>query len=187
MIQKPDNYRFGELLARPPEELTVDETARALRIPITTLGHTLRVRTAGLPMAPAQARVLSQLSAGDALTVSVLAQSQELAVSSMTEVVGRLAEAGLVTKTVAAEDRREVRVAITEEGRRRLSTVVEARTSLLVDRLESLSSPEQERLAAALPALWKLAELDPEIWPRLAAKPYRQPRGNANGVEGAHG
>jgi DNA-binding MarR family transcriptional regulator len=176
MIRIRELLRFGEVLARPPAELTINETAQALRIPVTTLGQWLRAGTHGLPIAPAQARVLSQLSVGDALTVSALAQSQELAVSSMTEVVGRLADGGLVTKAPAADDRREVRVSITQKGRRRLAEALEERTAMLEERLETLTAQERERLAAALPALWKVADLNPDIWPRIPVKPRKQRR-----------
>ncbi|KAA9164448.1 MarR family transcriptional regulator [Amycolatopsis acidicola] len=168
----PKLIRFGRLLAKAPAELTLHETAQALRIPVTTIGDWLRAGTRTQALAPAQAKVLSQLSLGDSLTVSALAQAQDIATSSMTEVVARLVSAGLVTKTAAPEDRRVVRVSITRQGRQRLAQALEERTAMLEKRLADLSADEREKVAAALPALWKLAELSPDIWPRLPER-YR--------------
>jgi hypothetical protein len=38
-------------------------------------------------------------------------------------------------------------------------------------RLEALTEPDRLSIAAALPALWRLSELDPEIWPRIPERP----------------
>jgi DNA-binding MarR family transcriptional regulator len=166
-----ERLHFGRLLRQPPENLGVDEIAQALRIPVTTLGETLRRQSGKLTLSSSHARVLSQLSAGDSLTISNLSQSQQLAMSSMAEVVAKLAAAGLVTKTASSDDRREVRVSITKQGQRHLAAALEARTELLARRLTELSEQDRLSIAAALPALWRLSELDPEIWPRIADRP----------------
>jgi DNA-binding MarR family transcriptional regulator len=170
MVQNPPPIRFGDLLRRSPDELTTRELAQALRISVTTVGDSIRLRAGRLPVTTSQARVLSQLSAGDSLSITTLARSQELAVSSMTESVTRLVEAGLVRKEQSPDDRRESKVTITKEGRRRLHRALEARTADLVGRLDLLDEDERRNLAAALPALWRLADLDPEIWPRVREK-----------------
>jgi DNA-binding MarR family transcriptional regulator len=171
MARLPDPPPFGELLRRPPDSLTIAEAAQALRIPVTTLGDFLRRRPEGIPLTGTQGRALSQLSAGDSLTVSTLAQSQDLAVSSMTEVIVRLADSGFVRKAPSPDDRREVRVSITAAGRRHLANALQARTEVLIARLEQLTEAERTSLVAALPALWRLSELDPDIWPRIREKP----------------
>jgi DNA-binding MarR family transcriptional regulator len=174
MVRKPEPTRFGDVLRRIPDSLSASELAEALRVPVTTIADGLRRRSRDFPVTSPQARVLSQLSLGDSLSVSVLAQSQGLAVSSMTESISRLAEAGLVRKEQSVDDRREVKVSITKEGQRRLSRALSARTAQLTGAVEQLTDAEREAVAAALPALWKLADLDPDIWPRV-----RSPRGTA--------
>jgi DNA-binding MarR family transcriptional regulator len=171
MVRKTEEIRFGELLRRSPGTVTPDELASALRIPVTTLADTLRRRTRNFTVTPTQARVLSQLSVGDSLSISVLALSQDLAISSMTEAVNRLTEAGLVRKDQAVDDRREVRVSITKEGVRQLTAALDARSRQLAVAIEELTPAERELVAAALPALWRLAGLDPDIWPRLRPRP----------------
>lgn len=149
----------------------MDELAQGLRIPITMLGDKLRRVTENFALSPTQARVLSQLSAGDSLSISVLAAAQELAVSSMTESVLKLEAAGLVHKGPSPDDRREVKVTITSEGRRQLDKALRARTDVLVESLGALTPEERLALAAALPALWRLADRDPDLWPRVREKP----------------
>jgi DNA-binding MarR family transcriptional regulator len=170
MVLSREAVDYGAVLREPPETLSVVDTAQALRIPVTMLGDSLRRRTesaSGTELSPSQARVLSQLSAGDSLTISTLAQSQNLAVSSMTEVVVRLGEGGLVRKEPSTEDRREVRVSITKRGRARLESALNARNEYLADRLHQLSDDDRAKVAAALPALWRMAGVDADIWPRL--------------------
>jgi DNA-binding MarR family transcriptional regulator len=154
---------------------TTADQVRLLRVPVTMLGEALRRAGKGRALPSSQAQVLSQLAAEESLSVSELAQAQELAVSSMTEVLQRLGAHGLITKTGAEQDRRQVRVAITADGRHRLRETVTARDELLIRRLERLPEEDLERLAAAVPALWRLARLDAEIWPRIPARP-RRPR-----------
>src|SRR5215212_3741183 len=98
MVRRSRSVDFAELLSRAPEEVSPDELAQGLRIPLTGLGDTLRRITDNFSLSPTQARVLSQLSAGDSLSVSVLAAAQGLAVSSMTESILRLEAAGLAHK-----------------------------------------------------------------------------------------
>jgi DNA-binding MarR family transcriptional regulator len=174
MVRESDDIQFGDLLRRSPGTISSAELAAALRIPVTTLADMLRRRTRSFTVTPTQSRVLSQLSAGDSLSISALAQSQDLAISSMTEAVNRLTDRGLARKEQSVDDRREVRVSITKEGLRQLRAALKARTDQLTAALDQLPPDDRERLAAALPALWRLAEIDPDIWPRLrSCRPTR--------------
>ncbi|MBT2535472.1 MarR family winged helix-turn-helix transcriptional regulator [Arthrobacter sp. ISL-69] len=149
------------------------DLASFLRVPLTILGDVVRRAGKGRALPTSQAQVLSQLSAEESLSVSELARAQELAVSSMTEVLQRLQARGLITKTGTEQDRRQVRVAITADGRHRLNETAAARDEMLGMRLASLPEDELKRLEAAVPALWRLARLDAEIWPRIPARPHR--------------
>ena len=122
----PDAAGFGEVLRREPGLVTTDELAASLRVPVTILADVLRRRTHGFGLPPAQARVLSQLSAGDSLSLSQLAQSHQLANSSMTELVNRLALADLVERQADPEDARRVRVRLTQTGNAQLAALSEA-------------------------------------------------------------
>lgn len=172
MGQKPAGT---DVVGRGAADGGTADLARRLRVPVTILGDSLRRAGKGRALPTSQAQVLSQLSAEESLSVSELAQAHELAVSSMTEVLQRLSAQGLITKTGTEQDRRQVRVGITAHGRHRLNETAAARDELLGLRLERLPQEELERLEAAVPALWRLARLDAEIWPRIPARP-RRPR-----------
>lgn len=161
-------------LPAAPQMPSATALAAMVRVPVTILADSLKRAGNSRALPSTQAQALSQLSAGDALSVSELAHAQELAVSTMTEVIQRLEERGLVVKAAAdQDDRRRVLVAITPEGQYRLSEAIADRDSLLMSRLEGLAESERELLARAVPILWRLARLDPAIWPRIPRRPPR--------------
>ena len=139
----PDAAGFGEVLRREPGLVTTDELAASLRVPVTILADVLRRRTHGFGLPPAQARVLSQLSAGDSLSLSQLAQSHQLANSSMTELVNRLEALQLITRQTAQDDRRKTLLALT------------ARANKL---LEALSATHREEIRRLKPLLLDLLD-----------------------------
>ena len=75
----------------------------------------------------------------------------------MTTLVGRLARDGLVERGGDPADARAVLVTITAEGLQRLLRIREARAAAIEARLAELDADEREALAAALPALERLA------------------------------
>jgi DNA-binding MarR family transcriptional regulator len=77
----------------------------------------------------------------------------------MTQLVGRLADAGLVARCADPDDGRAVSVELTVEGRDLLArrrTVRAERVSVL---MAKLSQADQDALAAALPAITALANV----------------------------
>ena len=162
------------------EDAQAAELASLIRVPVTILADSLRRAGSTRALPASQAQTLSQLSAGEPLSVTELASAQELAVSSMTEVVQRLEAKGLVVRAAGqGDDRRRVFVAITPEGLYRLRESTAARDSLLVRRIGGLDDGERDLLARAAPLLWRLARLDPEVWPRI---PTRRPRPRSRDV-----
>jgi DNA-binding MarR family transcriptional regulator len=77
----------------------------------------------------------------------------------MTQVVARLADAGLVTKCADPADGRVVHVQLTDSGRDYLARRREFRTERLSGLFAQLSKADQDALAAALPALNALVSL----------------------------
>jgi DNA-binding MarR family transcriptional regulator len=88
--------------------------------------------------------------------VSDLAAAELVAQPTMTVLVNRLVEEGLVRKTPHATDARAVLVAITDAGRTELARVRAARAAVLDARLAGLDADERAALEAALPALDRL-------------------------------
>ena len=81
---------------------------------------------------------------GDALGVSIAAASQMLE---------RLVQLGLVTRTEDPDDRRVKKLVVTEKGRRTMRESMEARQGWLVELVSTLSPAEKQQVAAAVDIL----------------------------------
>lgn len=152
--------------------------ASALRAPLTMLGAYLRRSQEAVSLSEAQSMVLSQLSGVEALRISDLVAGTDRAIATITEIVGRMEVAGLVRKRPAIDDRRQVLVSITTKGWEALATMVSQRTESLTHRLDSLSPEDRQALMHALPALWRLAHIDVNIWPQI--KMFSRQSGETN-------
>jgi DNA-binding MarR family transcriptional regulator len=157
------------LMRRDPDGLSASEIAAAARSPLTMLGTFLRRTHDTAALSPAQSLVLSQLLADESLPITELAAADGRAVSTMTEIVGRLVRAGYVTKEAGREDRRQMRVSLTDAGRAALAGNLQVRNASLAERVAALSEADRRALARALPALWALARIDWREWPRMVA------------------
>ena len=168
--------QLAETLARHPASLGAAEIASAARSPLTMLGSLLRETNETSALTASQSLVLSQLTAADSLPITELAAADGRAVSTMTEIVRRLVNAGFVVKHNGIEDRRQVRVSITDAGRSALEGNLRLRDEALAQRIGELAEHERVALASALPALWKLAGIDPQLWPQMRPRPGRPRR-----------
>ncbi len=75
----------------------------------------------------------------------------------MTRVVGRLSKGGLVDRSSRPGDKRQVLVAITEEGRRLLAADRRRRDEWLSARLSELTADDLDALSRVMPVLDRLA------------------------------
>jgi DNA-binding MarR family transcriptional regulator len=103
------------------------------------------------------ASVLAALRDHGPRRITALAASEAVAQPTMTTLVGRLERDGLVERGGDPADARAVLVTITAEGLERLLRIREARAAAIEARLSELDPDERETLAAALPALERLA------------------------------
>jgi DNA-binding MarR family transcriptional regulator len=97
--------------------------------------------------------------------VSVAAAATELGVAANTvsTLVGSLVSAGILERTRDGTDRRIARLDLTADGRAHLNRWRDERMALLADALAHLSDADRDAIAAAVPALGRLAaELRPE-------------------------
>ncbi len=86
---------------------------RATHATLETIGAEL----SGLSMSNSEINVLANLADGDARTVSQLATAIGSRPSTMTGVLDRLEQRGLIGRTASSEDRRAVSIALTAGGR----------------------------------------------------------------------
>jgi DNA-binding MarR family transcriptional regulator len=111
-------------------------------------------------LSPTTAATLGQLLTAGPCRLSDLATSQAVTQPAMTQLVSRLERDGLACRRSCATDARVVLVSITDAGREMLLRRQHARTARLGHLLERLPAPERARLAAAVPSLNHLADLE---------------------------
>jgi len=131
----------------------VEETFSELARVLLRIGSEQLSRTA--------ASVLSWLDRDGPARVTELAQRQSVAQPTMTALIGRLEQAALVRRGPDPADARAVLVEITPAGRAALRERAARRAAHVAARLGQLSERERETLAAALPALRRLAHEEP--------------------------
>jgi len=105
------------------------------------------------------AATLSTLERSGPCRLTALAAAEGVTQPAMTQLVGRLAEAGFVVRCADPDDRRVVHVQLTDEGRELVARRRAIRAERLSSLLAQLSQADQDALAAALPAINARANL----------------------------
>lgn len=146
-------------MASAPEMTQEDlDVAVRLRTAVTRLNRRLRQQSLG-GVSPAQASMLAMVDRLGCPTLGELARAEQVQPPTATRLVSQMEEAGLVSRTADATDRRVARVAVTTKGRKELERIRRLKTAYLVERLESLSSGDRAQ-AAQLVALLEVLEAD---------------------------
>jgi DNA-binding MarR family transcriptional regulator len=100
---------------------------------------------------------LATLERHGPLPLGELAALEKVAPPSMTRVVARLTESGLVDRERHTGDRRQVFITITEQGRQLLAADRRRRDEWLSARLSELPDADRKALAAVIGVLDRLA------------------------------
>jgi DNA-binding MarR family transcriptional regulator len=98
----------------------------------------------------AQVFVLQQLDAERALSVNELAERTFTHQSSVSEVVQRLVEKGLIERKQAPDDRRRVELTLTASGKSSLKKGPDATQRKMIEALEQMNAAERVQLATLL-------------------------------------
>lgn len=136
----------------------VADVAHRLRLVTARLARLLR-QQAGSGLSPSQHSVLVSIDASGTVTLGELAALEQVAPPTITKIVSRLEDDGLVTRTVDARDRRVSRVTLTGLGRARLEISRSRRDAWLTQNLERLGAEGVARVADALGVLEELASV----------------------------
>ena len=106
---------------------------------------------------PSEAELLAAVSRAKGTSVNDAAQALQLAPNTVSTLVGRLAKAGLLERRPDPADRRAARLHLTVAGHARVRQFRRHREDVLERALGTLAADERRALAAALPALGRLA------------------------------
>ena len=133
----------------PPSTQVLD----ALRAVARELRVSGRAAEQRVGLHPAQLHALQQLAERPAHSLAELAERTHTDPSSVSVVVQRLVERGLVVRTPAADDRRRTELAATASGRALARRAPESSTRRLERALSSMGDRDSATLARTLSAL----------------------------------
>jgi DNA-binding MarR family transcriptional regulator len=109
-------------------------------------------------VSPTGTTVLAALDSDGARRVSELADIAQVSQPTMTTLLRKLHEDGIVTRAADAHDQRVVLIELTDDGRELLTRRRAGRAEALDARLAALDRHDRDALAAAIPALDKLID-----------------------------
>jgi DNA-binding MarR family transcriptional regulator len=132
---------------------TVLETLQKFRIIVGAERQHSRALEAACGISGAQVWVLASIADSPDITVSQLSQRLSVHVSTASNLLDKLANAGLVDRLRVEEDRRVVRLRLTKAGAAIVSRAPRPLTGLVVDALENMPEAARARLDVELSCL----------------------------------
>lgn len=138
---------------------TPDEVAAALRLSTTRLARRLRAE-ADMGLTPSLLSALAVVHVHGPITLGALAQAEGIAPPTVTKIVGKLEQQGLVERIACDADRRVCRVAVTGAGDDLLARSRARKTAWLAARLQELPVDELSTLGAAAKIIDELLVAD---------------------------
>ncbi|PRY29490.1 DNA-binding MarR family transcriptional regulator [Pseudosporangium ferrugineum] len=139
------------------ERSSAEQLAVSLRESITRLNRRVRQERPVGDLTFSQLSALTSLQLAGALTPRELADTERVQPPTMTKIVGKLEERGLVARTPHPTDRRQVILAATEQGRIVYAQFEKARNEWLAEQLAELTPDERDTLARAARILQQVA------------------------------
>jgi DNA-binding MarR family transcriptional regulator len=138
-------------------QTTSSDLASRLRLDIARMARRLR-QEAGVELSPSAAAALSTIERHGPLTPSELALRERVQRPTVTRVLTRLEEAGLITRAGDPTDRRSSLVSASPEGRELLAVLRTRKDAYLARRLEALSVEDRAALDRAAAILERMLE-----------------------------
>src|SRR4051794_28663667 len=139
------------------ERGTAEELAVALREAITRLNRRVRQARPVGDLTFSQLSALTSLQLAGALTPRELADIERVQPPTMTKIVGKLEDRGLVVRTPHPTDGRQVILAPTEQGRAMYAQFEKARNEWLADQLATLDDEDRAVLLRAAEIMQQVA------------------------------
>jgi DNA-binding MarR family transcriptional regulator len=123
-----------------------------------TTRRAARNASATEPLPPARSELLRLTARQPGITVAEAARELRLAPNTVSTMVGDLTAQGLISRGRSSADGRAVRLSVTAKARQRLARWRDLRAELAGQALAGLPAGDREAIAAAVPALVRLAE-----------------------------
>ncbi len=133
------------------------ELAARLRLAITRTARRLR-QESGADLGPSQIAALATVARHGPLAPSELARIESIRRPTVTRIIGRLAEVGLVERTADPEDGRAALVSATPAGGALLDKLRRRKTAYLAQHLSDLGPEDAAALERAVELLERMLE-----------------------------
>jgi DNA-binding MarR family transcriptional regulator len=147
----------------PPHPESVLSTAEKLAVPLARVYRAqqrLVLHSLSLgPLTINEVYLLLLIESQGGMKMGEAAARLSLAPNTLTPVVKRLHELGLLERRTDPADRRVTQLSLTQPGADRLNAWRRARSGIIADGLTGLTTAEQSALVSSLPALAHLATL----------------------------
>ncbi|HEU4656402.1 MAG TPA: MarR family transcriptional regulator [Capillimicrobium sp.] len=137
--------------------VTRPQLAGRLRLAVTRTARRLR-QEAGEGLSPSQTAALATIERHGPLTPSELADRERIQRPTVTRLLGRLEEDGLVTRSPDPGDRRSSLIALSDDGRAVLRAVRSRKDAYLAQRLRALDDDDLATLDRAAAILERMLE-----------------------------
>ena len=135
--------------------IPLPDLASRLRLDISRMARRLR-QEAGADLSPSMNSALATIERHGPLTPSELAERERVQRPTVTRVLARLEEAGLVVRAADPQDRRCSLVSISEDGRALLGAMRERKDAFLARRIDALEPADREALDRAAAILERM-------------------------------
>jgi DNA-binding MarR family transcriptional regulator len=150
----------GSVAARPVTDLgTAAELLRAIGAVRRTARRAVQQAWDQEPLPPARSELLLLVARRPGITVAEAAHELHLAQNTVSTLVSKLTAEHLIDRGTDSADRRAARLTVAPAGRARLAGYRDLRAELAGRALDGLPEADQQALAAAVPALHRLAGL----------------------------
>jgi DNA-binding MarR family transcriptional regulator len=141
----------------PRESAVTEELPTRLRLAIMRLARRLR-QQAEPDMTPSMLSAMANIEYRQPVTLGDLAEAERVTPPTMTKIVGRLEEAGLVKRVVDTADRRIQRVSLTRDGVKLIARNRSRKNAYLARKLRKLEPDEVSKLEEAVGVIEKILE-----------------------------
>jgi len=142
------------------KRISTAQLAVLLRDAVTRVNRRMRQTRPVGDLTHSQISALQSLDLGGALTPRELAEAERVQPPTLTRIVSRLEELGLVARTPHPSDGRQVILALSPAGRELLEGYRRTRDEWLAQRLLELSAEERDTVARAAEILSRIARKD---------------------------
>jgi DNA-binding MarR family transcriptional regulator len=136
---------------------TSSDLASRLRLDIARMARRLR-QEAGAELSPSQTAALATIERHGPLTPSELAHRERVQRPTITRVLARLEEAGLVDRAADPGDRRSCLVSVSGGGRELLDAMRTRKDAFLAQRLDALDADDRATLDRAAAILERMLQ-----------------------------